>query len=103
MSLKLAAASYKRTSLEINEREESCLTIVLRWRRIGTEFNRINNCNIYREIETNNYLDRNAHNHRLLEIGSHRLLHKICMTRLLVGGFCSGSQWKIIRGGTQIL
>jgi hypothetical protein len=59
MNLKLAAASYKRTSLEINEREESCLTIVLRWRRIGTEFNRINNYNIYREKETNNYLDTN--------------------------------------------
>jgi hypothetical protein len=57
MNLKLAAASCKRTSLEINEREESCLTIVLCWRRIGTEFNRINNFNIYREKETINYLD----------------------------------------------
>jgi hypothetical protein len=60
MNLKLAAASCKRTSLEINERKESCLTIVLCWRRIGTEFNRINNFNIYREKESNNYLDRNA-------------------------------------------
>jgi hypothetical protein len=36
---------------------KGCLTIVLHWRRIGKEFTRINNCNIYREKETNNYLD----------------------------------------------